>query len=265
HRPGSGEVSAHREQRGGTEVARREEEDARGAARREDEQRPEDVVEGEEGAQAEQDDEDAAPGPALVEEAPDVTREHRPQQRRDEEHGGGEEAEGGRIAHGDDLRPTASPVPEDARSAPTAGRGSRADPSHDCLTAYASSRPTAYTPPASPGGTRAAPCAPCASCSTGYAGLRGERGNSDAYSRSAPGTVREGRDGHERRAHGRDHHARTGLGAAGGGADRRHLPAPAPAAQSPVGGEAFRRLRRHRLGRRRAPHRPRGSALGARL
>ena len=58
-------MSAHREQRGGTEVARREEEDARGAARREDEQRPEDVVEGEEGAQAEQDDEDAAPGPAL--------------------------------------------------------------------------------------------------------------------------------------------------------------------------------------------------------
>src|SRR6266566_6342154 len=72
-------------------------------------------------------------------------------------------------------------------------------------------------------------------------------------------------DGHERRTHGSQHHAQTRVRAPGGGADRRHLSASPPPAEPPVGREALRRLRGHRLGSRGLSHRPRGPALGARL
>src|SRR5436309_15014650 len=142
-------------------------------------------------------------------------------------------------------------------------------PGDDCLTAYASRRPTAYTAAAFAAATRPAPCAPCAPCSIRSAERRGARpkiaGVPSPARGSPPGTLRECASRRERRTHGSEHHAETRVRAAGGRADRRHLPASPPPAEPPVGREALRRLRGHRLGRRRVSHRPRGPALGARL
>src|SRR5438093_2941725 len=169
HRPEPREVPAQREQHGGVGVARREEGNARGAAPREGDQHPEGVVEGDQSAHDEQHDEGAAARPALAEETPDGLREHRPEERRDEVHRGGEEAERGRIAHGDDQCSTASPVPEAARPAPTAARGSEQRRSKRLPNGLCIEAPNRLYSSRSRGRTSWAPCAPCASCSPGSA------------------------------------------------------------------------------------------------